>query len=128
MYGANVVLDVLQRCGGACASDRLRPPEMRTHRRTTCTTNLLGRLVLVERRRLKIIPSAFGERPMLKLMFAAMARAAQRWRANKITDFKRRQLAALRIELDQEYEPHTGLNRGTSKAKPQTRLSSKTRT
>ena len=35
---------------------------------------------------LKIIPNAFGERPVLKLMFGAMIRAADRWRAIKFTD------------------------------------------
>src|SRR5919106_1085662 len=47
-----------------------------THRRAIRTTNLLERLFLEERRRLKIIPNAFGERPVLKLMFGAMTRAA----------------------------------------------------
>ena len=37
-------------------------------------------------------------------MFGAMIRAAERWRAVKITDFERRQMAAVRKELDQEYE------------------------
>src|SRR3546814_9731649 len=55
-----------------------------THRRATRTTNLLERLFLEERRRLKIIPNAFGEKAVLKLMFAAMTRAAERWRAIKI--------------------------------------------
>jgi transposase-like protein len=75
-----------------------------THRRAIPTTNLLERLFVEERRRLKIIPNAFGERPVLKLMFGAMIRAAERWRAVKITDFERRQMAAVRKELDQEYE------------------------
>ena len=99
-----------------------------THRRATRTTNLLERLFLEERRRLKIIPNAFGEKAVLKLMFAAMTRAAERWRAVKITDFERRQMAALRAELDQEYEAQNGLKQGASKAKPQTQLSSKYRT
>ena len=67
-----------------------------THRRAIRTTNLLERLFLEERRRLKIIPNAFGERPVLKLMFGAMIRAADRWRAIKFTDFERRQIAAVR--------------------------------
>ena len=41
-----------------------------THRRATRTTNLLERLFLEEQRRLKIIPNAFGEKAVLKLMFA----------------------------------------------------------
>jgi transposase-like protein len=65
-----------------------------THRRAVRTTNLLERLFLEERRRLKIIPNAFGEKAVLKLMFAAMTRAADRWRAVKITDFERHQMAA----------------------------------
>jgi putative transposase len=77
-----------------------------THRRAIRTTNLLERLFLEERRRLKIIPNAFGERPVLKLMFGAMTRAADRWRAIKFTDFERRQIAAVRHDLDQEYQAH----------------------
>jgi transposase-like protein len=77
-----------------------------THRRAIRTTNLLERLFLEERRRLKIIPNAFGERPVLKLMFGAMIRAADRWRAIKFTDFERRQIAAVRADLDQEYKAH----------------------
>jgi hypothetical protein len=42
-----------------------------THRRTT---NLLERLFVEERRRLKIIPNAFGERAVLSLMFGARRR------------------------------------------------------
>ena len=50
-----------------------------THRRAIRTTNLLERLYLEKRRRLQIIRSAFGEKVFLKLMFAAMTRAAVRW-------------------------------------------------
>ena len=39
------------------------------HRRAIRTTNLLERLFLEERRRTKIIPHAFGERAVLKLMY-----------------------------------------------------------
>ena len=65
-------------------------------------------------RRLKIIPNAFGEKAVLKLMFAAMTRAAERWRAVRITEFERRQMDALRDELDQEYEAENGLKRSAS--------------
>jgi transposase-like protein len=44
-----------------------------THRRAIRTTNLLERLFVEERRRLKIIPNAFGERAVLKLMFGALS-------------------------------------------------------
>lgn len=36
-----------------------------THRRAIRTANLLERLFVEERRRLKIVPNAFGERPVL---------------------------------------------------------------
>jgi len=98
------------------------------HRRAARTTNLLERLFLEERRRLKIIPNAFGEKAVLKLMFAAMTRAAERWRAVKVTDFERRQMTALRQELDEQYEATTGLAKRASKAKPQTQLSSSSQT
>ncbi|MEZ5857597.1 MAG: hypothetical protein R3D28_01080 [Geminicoccaceae bacterium] len=67
------------------------------------------RLPVEERRRLKIILNAFGEKPVLKLMFGAMIRAAERWRAIKITTFERRQLDALRKELDHDYKAESGL-------------------
>ena len=63
-----------------------------THRRAIRTTNLLERLFVEERRRLKIIPNAFGERAVLKLMFGALIRAAERWRSVKVTEFERRQI------------------------------------
>ena len=75
-----------------------------THRRAIRTTNLLERLFVEERRRLKIIPNAFGERAVLKLMFGALIRAAERWKSIKVTEFERRQLSAVKKELDQEYE------------------------
>jgi hypothetical protein len=56
-----------------------------THRRALRTTNLLERLFLEERRRLKIIPNAFAEKAVLKLMDAAMIRAAERWRGLTVT-------------------------------------------
>ncbi len=69
------------------------------HRRVVRTTNLLERLFLEERRRTKIIPNAFGERPVLKLMYAAVIRAAERWRGIAVGEFEQRQLRAIRDEL-----------------------------
>jgi putative transposase len=86
-----------------------------THRRAIRTTNLLERLFVEERRRLKIIPNAFGERAILKLMFGALIRAAERWKSIKVTEFERRQLSAVKKELDQEYEAQVGLDRNSSK-------------
>jgi putative transposase len=50
--------------------------------------NMLERLFVEERRRLKIIPNAFGERAVLKLTFGALIRAAERWRPIKVTEFE----------------------------------------
>jgi transposase-like protein len=99
-----------------------------THRRAIRTTNLLERLFVEERRRLKIIPNAFGEKPVLKLMFGAMIRAAERWRAISVTDFERRQMTAVRRELDQEYKARNGLASKPSAGALNAKLSSSSRT
>src|SRR5690242_6014137 len=71
-----------------------------SYRSVTRTTNLLERLFLEVLRRTKITPHAFGERAVLKLMYAALIRAAEHWRGIKISEFERRQLRALREEID----------------------------
>jgi hypothetical protein len=85
---------------------------------------LLERLFVEERRRLKIIPNAFGERAALKLMFGALVRAAERWRSVKVTEFERRQMTAVRKQLDEEYEAAVGLNVQPSKGGAQAKISS----
>jgi putative transposase len=76
---------------------------------------------------LKIIPNAFGEKAVLKLMFGAMTRAAERWRSIRLTEFERRQMAALRQELDQDYEAHVGLDTTRSKRAAATKIPSNLR-
>ncbi len=66
-------------------------------------TNLLERLFGEERRRTKVIPHAFGERAVLKLMYAALIRAAERWRGIRISEFENRQLKAIREEIDKDF-------------------------
>jgi transposase-like protein len=73
------------------------------HRKTIRTTNLLERLFGEERRRTKIMPHAFGEKPLLKLMFAAVIRASAKWRRIKVSAFDRQQLDAIRTELDEAF-------------------------
>jgi putative transposase len=77
------------------------------HRKVIRTTNLLERLFLEERRRTKIIPHAFGERPVLKLMYAAVIRAADRWRGLTVGEFEQRQLRAIRDELTRAHATRT---------------------
>ena len=73
------------------------------HRRATRTTNLLERAFGEERRRTKIIPHAFGERAVLKLMYAALIRASETWRRVVISEFELKQLEQLREHLEQRH-------------------------
>ena len=98
------------------------------HRRAIRTTNLLERLFGEARRRTKVIPHAFGERAVLKLMYAALIRAAERWRGIKITEFEQRQLKAIREEIDQDFTARNGPATGTTVTATPTRLSSNDRT
>ncbi len=70
----------------ACIAHLRLPPN---HRRATRTTNLLERLFVEERRRLRAVVHVFGERPVLKLMYRALVRRAERWRGVTITEFER---------------------------------------
>jgi transposase-like protein len=98
------------------------------HRRAIRTTNLLERLFGEERRRTKVIPHAFGERAILKLMYAALIRAAERWHGLKVTEFEGRQLKAIRDELNDSFETRTAPVTSNTAAAPRSRLSSKART
>lgn len=73
------------------------------HRRLIRTTNSLERLFLEERRRLRPAQGIAGEHAVLKLMFAALVRGAERWRQSRITEFERAQLHQLREQLTQEH-------------------------
>jgi len=73
------------------------------HRRAIRTTNLLERMFGEERRRTKVIPHAFGERAVMKLMFAALMRARQGWRNVIVTAFEARQIEQLREQLRAEF-------------------------
>lgn len=85
----------------ACVAHLVCPA---SHRRAIRSTNLLERLFEENRRRTKVLPHAFGERPMLKLMFAAVIRAAERWRKLKVTNFEREQLRQLRQEMNENFK------------------------
>jgi len=130
-YGAAVpsALACLQDDFEACIA-HLRFPL--AHRCSIRTPNLLERLFGEERRRAKVIPHAFGERPVLKLIYAALIRAAERWGGLRTTEFERRQLIAIRNELDRSHVERTapvtasptrlssilGLDRGQVPARP----------
>lgn len=80
----------------ACIAHLNCPP---THRRYARTTNLLERLFGEERRRMKAVGTVFGERPVLKRMYAAVIRAAKTWRGVKVTEFELGQLKRLQKQL-----------------------------
>lgn len=68
------------------------------------TTNLIERAFLEERRRTKVIPRFFTEESCLKLAFATLWQASQRWYKVKMTDFEIQQLVLLRKELGIELQ------------------------
>ena len=74
------------------------------HRRVIRTTNLLERMFGEERRRTKVIPHAFGEKAVMKLMYAALMRARQGWRNVVVTSFEVKQIQTLRDHLNNEFE------------------------
>jgi hypothetical protein len=72
--------------------------------------------------------SRHRERAVLKLMFGALTRAAERWKSIKFSEFERRQLSAAKKELDQEYEAQVDLSRKASKGTAQSKISSSAQT
>jgi putative transposase len=95
------------------------------HRRAIRTTNMLERLFGEERRRTKVIPHAFGERALLKLMFAATLRASEGWRGIRMTSFDREQLEKIRVELNEAFKKR---HKQTAQASTPSRIYSKTGT
>jgi putative transposase len=69
------------------------------HHKRIRTTNLLERSFLEERRRTKVIPRFFTEKSCIKLVYATLWRASQRWQGVKMSEFERQQLKLLRREL-----------------------------
>lgn len=63
------------------------------------SSNGLERMFEEERRRSKIIPRFFGEKPCLKLMFAVLDRVSDKWTRVHFTSAEVEQLVALRAAL-----------------------------
>lgn len=85
----------------ACIAHLQLPPN---HRKFARTTNLLERLFLEERRRQKAALHMFGERPVLKLMYAALVRGSERWRGVTVSDFEQKQLERLQEDLKKQHK------------------------
>ncbi len=75
------------------------------HRIRVRTTNLAERGFEEERRRTKVIPRLMSEKATMKLAFATMIRAAERWCRVSVSDIERRQLQLLRAELGLDPPP-----------------------
>ena len=93
----------------------LRCPAL--HHKRIRTTNLLERAFLEERRRTNAIPRFFTERSCLKLVFATLTRASDKWCRVKMSDVERHALQQLRRELKlPDYEPTTTPDKARSVA------------
>jgi transposase-like protein len=77
------------------------------HHKRIRTTNLLERAFLEQRRRTKTIPRFFDERSCLKLVFATLWQASERWQNVKMSEIECKQLDHLRRELKLEEVPLT---------------------
>jgi transposase-like protein len=75
------------------------------HRIRVRTTNLAERSFVEERRRTKVIGRFGDERSAMKLVFATMIRAANRWCRVSISELERHQLKLLRAELGLDPPP-----------------------
>jgi transposase-like protein len=75
------------------------------HRIRVRTTNLAERSFVEERRRTKVVGRFPDEKAAMKLVFATMIRAAQRWCRVSINDLERHQLKLLRAELGLDPPP-----------------------
>jgi putative transposase len=64
------------------------------HQKSIRSTNLVERGFEEERRRSKVIPKFRGEKECLKLVFATLWRASERWLKVKFTEIERKQLEA----------------------------------
>ncbi len=69
------------------------------HHKRIRTTNLLERAFVEQKRRTKIIPGFWTEKSCLKLVFATLWQASQRWRGVRMSEFEQQQLLQLRADL-----------------------------
>jgi putative transposase len=89
----------------ACVAYLRCPP---AHHKYIRTTNLAERAIEEEKRRTKTIPHFFNEKGSLKLCYAALLRAGERWQRVTITELDRARLDLLRDQLRQEYLDRRG--------------------
>jgi putative transposase len=78
-------------------------------------TNLAERSFVEERRRTKVVGRFGDEHAAMKLVFAVMIRAAERWCRVSISDLERHQLKLLRAELGLDPPPASTSRRKTER-------------
>ena len=69
------------------------------HHKHLRTTNLIERSFGEEKRRSKVIPRYFDEKSALKLAYASLWRASQRWRKVRFTEVEQKMIFELRKKL-----------------------------
>ncbi len=110
----------------ACIAQLSCPPK---HRRVVRTTNLLERLFVEERRRMRAARPISGEHAVLKLMFAALIRDMSNKKGIEISEFEQRQLTALREQLEKRHnEKHSPAVKPQHPSAAPSRVSSTTKT
>jgi transposase-like protein len=85
------------------------------HRIRVRTTNLAERSFVEERRRTKVVGRFGDEKSAMKLVFATMIRAANRWCRVSISELERHQLTLLRTQLGLDPPPADTDNRNTNR-------------
>jgi len=78
------------------------------HRETTCFANRIERLFVEDRRKMEIVHPALGDKMIEKLVFAAMNRAVDEWKAIRVSKCEQEQMFALRKRLDSRHEARIG--------------------
>ena len=69
------------------------------HRQMVRTTNYVERSFVEERRRTKVIPNLWDEKSAVKLIFATLIRASERWSKPRFSELEQRQIHQLRVKL-----------------------------
>jgi putative transposase len=80
------------------------------HRKYARTTNLIERSFGEEKRRSKVIPRFFNEKSALKLAYATLWRASQRWRKVKFSEIEQKHVLELRKKLGLTVENQVNSN------------------
>jgi len=73
----------------------------------------------------EVVPHAFGERAVMKLMFAALLRASETCRGIRISEFELRHLALLRNELNEQFTAGHASSAQLANLASRSRISSK---